>query len=82
LSCWKNGRVRARVCKRNRWIPILHDREKYRWRNLVERTFSGLKNWRRVATRCDNSREPDRAFIALASIKLWTRFFHKARLRL
>jgi transposase len=37
--------------KSNRRMPILHDREKYRWRNLVERIFSKLKNWRRVATR-------------------------------
>jgi hypothetical protein len=27
-----------------------HDRAKYRWRSLVERLFSKLKNWRRVAT--------------------------------
>ena len=26
--------------KSNRRIPIRHDREKYRWRNLVERLFS------------------------------------------
>lgn len=26
--------------KSNRRIPIPHDREKYRWRNLVERLFS------------------------------------------
>ena len=32
--------------KSDRRIPIPHDREKYRWRNLVERMFSKLKNWR------------------------------------
>ena len=37
--------------KSNRRIPIPHDPEKYRWRNLVERLFNKLKNWRRVATR-------------------------------
>ncbi|WP_446741235.1 transposase [Sphingomonas sp. H160509] len=40
--------------KSNRRIPIPHDREKYRWRNLVERLFSKLKNWpvsQRVMTR-------------------------------
>ena len=25
--------------------PTPHDREKYRWRNLVERLFNKLKNW-------------------------------------
>lgn len=35
--------------KSNRREPIPHDREKYRWRNLCERLFSKLKNWRRIA---------------------------------
>jgi transposase len=39
--------------KSNRREPIAHDREKYRWRNLVERLFNKLKNWRRIATRYD-----------------------------
>jgi transposase len=30
--------------KSNRRIPIPHDREKYRWRNLVERLFNQLNN--------------------------------------
>ena len=37
----------------NRRNPVPHKREKYRWRNLVERLFNKLKNWRRVATRYD-----------------------------
>ncbi len=37
--------------KSNRRIPIPHDGAKYRWRNLVSRLFSKLKNWRRFATR-------------------------------
>lgn len=41
--------------KSNRRKPIPHDREKYRWRNLVERLFNKLKNWRRVATRYDST---------------------------
>lgn len=64
--------------KSNRRIPIPHDREKYRWRNLVERMFSKLKNWRRVATRYDKTRESYLGFVALASIKLWTPFVHEA----
>ena len=39
--------------KRNRKNPAPHDAEKYKWRNLIERLFSKLKNWRRVATRYD-----------------------------
>jgi hypothetical protein len=58
--------------------PIPHDREKYRWRNLVERLFSKLKNWRRVATRYDKTKESYLGFVALASIKLWIPFVHDA----
>ena len=64
--------------KSNRRIPIPHDREKYRWRNLVERMFSKLKNWRRGATRYDKIRESYLGFVALASVKLWTPFVHVA----
>jgi transposase len=49
---------------------------KYRWRNLVERLFSKLKNWRRVATRYDKTKEAYLGFVALASIKLWLPFVH------
>lgn len=64
--------------KSNRRIPIAHDREKYRWRNLVERLFSKLKNWRRIATRYDKTKESYLGFVALASIKLWIPFVHDA----
>ena len=64
--------------KSNRRIPIPHDRERYRWRNLVERMFSKLKNWRRVATRYDKTRESYLGFVAFASIKLWIPVVHEA----
>ena len=62
--------------KSNRRTPIPHDREKYRWRNLIERLFSKLKNWRRVATRYDKTAESYLGFVTLASIKLWLPFVH------
>jgi transposase len=58
--------------------PIPHDREKYRWRNLVERLFNKLKNWRRVATRYDKTAEAYLGFVALASVTLWLPFVHAA----
>jgi transposase len=64
--------------KSNRRIPIPHDRSKYRWRNLVERLFSKLKNWRRVATRYDKTRESYLGFVSLASAFLWLPFVHDA----
>jgi len=68
--------------KSNRRVPIPHDREKYRWRNLVERLFSKLKNWRRVATRYDKTKESYLGFVTLASIKLWIPFVHAAYIKL
>ena len=64
--------------KSNRRIPIPHDRQKYRWRNLIERLFNKLKNWRRVATRYDKTAESYLGFVALASVKLWLPFVHDA----
>jgi transposase len=63
--------------KSNRKSPAPHDREKYRWRNLVERLFNKLKNWRRVATRYDKTKESYLGFVAIASIKLWIPFVHE-----
>lgn len=64
--------------KSNRRSPVPHDRYKYRWRNLVERLFNKLKNWRRIATRYDKTKESYLGFVALASIKLWVPFVHEA----
>ena len=64
--------------KANRRNPLPHDREKYRWRNLIERLFNKLKNWRRVATRYDKTAESYLGFVTLASVKLWLPFVHDA----
>ena len=37
----------------SRRAPIPYDREAYRARNLVERLWCRLKDWRRIATRYD-----------------------------
>lgn len=63
--------------KSNRRNPVPHDPTKYRWRNLVERLFNKLKNWRRVATRYDKTKESYLGFVALASVKLWIPFVHE-----
>ncbi len=46
-------------------------------RNLIERLLNKLKNWRRVATRYDKTKESYLGFVALASIKLWIPFVHE-----
>jgi transposase len=39
--------------KSNRKKHIRHDRQAYKGRNVVERCFCRLKDWRRIATRYD-----------------------------
>ena len=39
--------------KSNRKTRIRHDKEAYKARNVVERCFCRLKDWRRIATRYD-----------------------------
>ena len=50
---------------------------KYKWRNLIEGLFNKLKNWRRVTTRYDKTKESYVGFVALASVKLWIPFVHE-----
>ena len=64
--------------KRNRKVAIDYDRELYKQRNLIERMFNKLKNWRRVATRYDKSAESFLGFVSIAAIKLWLPFVHEA----
>ena len=64
--------------KVNRRIPASHDREKFKLRNLIERLFNKLKNWRRIATRYDKTKETYLGFVALASVKFWMPFVHAA----
>jgi transposase len=48
--------------------------ELYRQRNLIERCFNRLKHFRRVATRYDKLAQNYLSAVALAAIRLWTRF--------
>jgi transposase len=47
----------------------------YRERNLIERFFSKLKHFRRVATRYDKLAANFLAMVQLASMRLWLRVF-------
>ncbi|OJY02037.1 MAG: IS5 family transposase [Rhizobiales bacterium 63-22] len=63
--------------KSNRREPIAHDKAKYKWRNQIERLFNKLKNWRRIATRYDKTRQSYLGFVAIAAVKLCIPFVHK-----
>jgi len=56
--------------KSNRRIPIAHDKALYKERNLVERFFNKLKQFRRVATRYDKLLANYRGFVILAAITI------------
>ena len=54
---------------RKRFHPF--DRTAYRQRNLVERMFCRLKDWRRVATRYDKLAKSFQSAFIIAAIIIW-----------
>jgi transposase len=56
---------------RSRKIPIPYDARAYIARNLIERTFGRLKDWRRIATRYDKLSINFASAVAIAAIILW-----------
>jgi len=57
--------------KSNRKNPRNFDTVLYKERNLIERLFNKLKNFRRVATRYDKTASAYLAFVMIAGICLW-----------
>lgn len=55
--------------------PPAFDTVAYKERNLVERCFAKLKQWRAVATRFDKLAGRYLAGVTLASVMLWLRHF-------
>jgi transposase len=53
--------------------PVGYDVEDYKNRNVVERAFNQLKNWRGLATRYDKHALVYRGGLVLAAITLWLR---------
>jgi transposase len=56
--------------RRNRVEAIEYDRHLYRERNVVERYFAGVKQYRRVATRYDKKAANFLGFVWVASIAI------------
>ena len=57
--------------RRGRKQPRSYDRKLYKERNLIERLFSKLKQFRRVSTRYEIKALYFQSFIELASAMLW-----------
>ena len=53
--------------------PYAFDAELYKQRNVVERCFNRLKQWRGIATRYDKTARNYRGGVLLASLVLWSR---------
>lgn len=59
--------------KRNRKLQRAYDADLYKERNRIERFFSKLKQFRRVATRYDKLLANFMGFVKLAAIAIWLR---------
>lgn len=57
--------------KSNRRAPWEYDKELYRERNLIERSFNKLKHWRRIATRYDRKSIYFLAALYLVASVIW-----------
>lgn len=57
--------------KRHRKVQLDCDFEIYRQRNVIERMFCRIKDWRRVATRFDRNIKTFMATIAIAATVIW-----------
>lgn len=57
--------------RKNRKIQYEYDQAIYRERNIIERMFCRLKDWRRIATRFDRNIKNFMAAVALAAAVIW-----------
>ena len=57
--------------KRNRTVQRPYDADLYKERNIIERFFNKLKQFRRVATRYDKLLANFMGFVKLAAIAIW-----------
>jgi len=59
--------------KANRKDPICFSKHLYRARNLIERFFNKIKQFRRIATRYDKLAENYLAALKLVAVRIWLR---------
>ncbi len=59
--------------KANRRDPVCFSKHLYKARNVVERFFNRIKQFRRIANRYDKLAENFLAAVKLASIRIWIR---------
>ena len=64
--------------KSNRYDGITYSKRLYKQRNLIERCFNKLKQFRHIATRYDRNALNYLAMIKIAIVRLWLRFYESA----
>ena len=57
--------------RKNRKVQYDYDRTLYKQRNVIERMFCRLKDWRRIATRFDRKIQNFMGAVALAAAVIW-----------
>lgn len=57
--------------RKNRKIQYEYDKTVYKKRNIIERMFCRLKDWRRIATRFDRNIQNFISAVALAAAVIW-----------
>ena len=73
LREWLDGRGSVAVIppRSNRKIQYDYDKAIYKQRNIIERMFCRLKDWRRIATRFDRNLKNFMSAIAIAATVIW-----------
>lgn len=69
--CYDYGHEPIVPPKKNRLNPWIYDEELYKQRNIIERLFRWLKEFRRVCTRYDKLDITFFSFIQLACCFMW-----------
>lgn len=60
--------------------PVTYDKEAYKRRNVVERSFNALKQWRGMATRYDKLALTYRSAVVLHAVVIWSAALEKSPL--
>ena len=67
----KTGAIAVIPPRRNRKVQREYDQELYKERNLVERLFQKLKQFRRIATRYEKLKRNYQSMLYLVSSMIW-----------
>jgi transposase len=57
--------------RKNRKVQYAYNKVIYKQRNIIERMFCRLKDWRRIATRFDRNLKNFLAAVTLAATVIW-----------